>query len=48
MAERKAKDDAIDAAFARYLAEEHKKMETEETKKEQKRREAGSCPVLKR
>ncbi|XP_076229250.1 uncharacterized protein LOC116431483 [Nomia melanderi] len=41
-AERKAKDDAIDAAFARYLAEEHRKMEAEATEKEQRRREAGS------
>ncbi|XP_076376800.1 uncharacterized protein LOC117223033 [Megalopta genalis] len=38
-AEKKAKDDAIDAAFARYLAEERKKLETAEKKKEEKRRE---------
>ncbi|XP_076295171.1 uncharacterized protein LOC143216203 [Lasioglossum baleicum] len=38
-AERKAKDDAIDAAFARYLVEERRKLEIEERKKEEKRRE---------
>ncbi|XP_078032780.1 uncharacterized protein LOC144467735 [Augochlora pura] len=38
-AEKKAKDDAVDAAFARYLAEERKKLETAEKEKEEKRRE---------
>ncbi|XP_076651167.1 uncharacterized protein LOC143358134 [Halictus rubicundus] len=38
-AERKAKDDAIDAAFARYLVEERKKLEIAEREKEEKHRE---------
>ncbi|XP_076302848.1 uncharacterized protein LOC143221252 [Lasioglossum baleicum] len=39
VAERKAKEDAIDAAFARYMANERKKEEENERLKEQARRE---------
>ncbi|XP_053975608.1 trichohyalin-like [Hylaeus volcanicus] len=38
-AERKAKEDAIDAAFGRYLAEERRKLEEKEKRREQVRRE---------
>ncbi|KZC05933.1 hypothetical protein WN55_06108 [Dufourea novaeangliae] len=38
-AERQAKDDAIDAAFIRYLVEQRRKMEEADRKKEQERRE---------
>lgn len=41
MAERKAKENAIDAAFAKYLADERKKQEEKEGEKEQARREKG-------
>ncbi|XP_071866542.1 uncharacterized protein [Bombus fervidus] len=39
VAERKAKENAIDAAFAKYLADERKKQEEKEGQKEQARRE---------
>ncbi|OAD56553.1 hypothetical protein WN48_03240 [Eufriesea mexicana] len=39
VAERKAKEDAIDAAFAKYLADERRKEEEKEKLKEQARRE---------
>lgn len=41
MAERKAKEIAIDVAFANYLIEERKKQEAKEREKEQMRREKG-------
>lgn len=41
MAERKAKEYAIDAAFTKYLADEQKKQEEKERLKEQTRRERG-------
>lgn len=39
MAERKAKEYAIDAAFTKYLADEQKKQEEKERLKERTRRE---------
>lgn len=41
VAERKAKEIAIDVAFANYLIEERKKREAKEREKEQMRREKG-------
>lgn len=41
MAERKAKECAIDAAFTKYLADEQKKQEEKERLKERTRREKG-------
>lgn len=41
VAERKAKEDAVDAAFARYLADELSNSEEQEKKKDQARREKG-------
>lgn len=39
MAERKAKEIAIDVAFANYLIEERKKQEEKERERQQMRRE---------
>ncbi|XP_076758709.1 uncharacterized protein LOC143428023 [Xylocopa sonorina] len=39
MAERKAKENAIDAAFAKYLADEQRKQQEKERQKEETRRE---------
>ncbi|XP_076241873.1 uncharacterized protein LOC143183931 [Calliopsis andreniformis] len=39
IAEKKAKEDAIDAAFAQYLAEEQRNVDEKEKRKEQARRE---------
>lgn len=44
MAERKAKEIAIDVAFANYLIEERKKQEEKEREKQEIRREKSTFP----
>ena len=46
VAERKAKERAIDAAFTKYLADEQKKQEEKERLKERTRREKGTYMSL--